>query len=105
MRARGQGLGARLIAAVLADAAAAGLREIRLEVGATNARARAAYARAGFVPVVAGYSSATGMLTMHCTLRRPGIVVRLRRRMSIFATVNGKLRGATRHAGAPGPRR
>lgn len=85
LRARGQGIGARLIAAVLADATAAGLREIRLEVGATNVRARAAYARAGFGPVVAGFSSATGMMIMHRSLVRPGIVTRLRRKLSIRA--------------------
>jgi ribosomal protein S18 acetylase RimI-like enzyme len=47
--ARGLGLGRRLIAAVLAEAAALGLRQVRLEVLAGNTAASRVYARAGFV--------------------------------------------------------
>ncbi len=47
-RMRGKGVGDALIAAVLADAADAGIAELWLEVGAENAPAQAAYRRAGF---------------------------------------------------------
>lgn len=46
---RGQGIGTRLIEAALAEAAARGCAEVRLEVTEGNARARALYARLGFV--------------------------------------------------------
>jgi [ribosomal protein S18]-alanine N-acetyltransferase len=47
--ARRRGLGARLVAACLDEAAAADALRLHLEVGASNAAARALYARAGFV--------------------------------------------------------
>jgi [ribosomal protein S18]-alanine N-acetyltransferase len=46
--ARRKGLGAQLVAACLDEAAAAHVRRLHLEVGASNAAARAPYARAGF---------------------------------------------------------
>lgn len=100
LRARGQGLGARLIAVALADAAAAGLGAIRLEVGAANARARATYARVGFVPVVAGLCGDSATMILHRALGWPGVVMRLQRRMSIFARRNGKVLRAIHRAGA-----
>jgi ribosomal protein S18 acetylase RimI-like enzyme len=48
---RGTGLVGRLVDAVAADARAAGARWVTLWVMRSNARARAAYARLGFVPV------------------------------------------------------
>lgn len=48
---RGQGIGTRLIEAALAEAAARGCTELRLEVTEGNPRARALYARLGFVAV------------------------------------------------------
>jgi len=51
--ARGRGLAVRLLAALAEDACAAGMTELRLEVGRANAPARAAYARAGYAPVAA----------------------------------------------------
>jgi ribosomal protein S18 acetylase RimI-like enzyme len=51
--ARGRGHALGLIAAALADAAAAGIREMRLEVGASNRAAQEIYARAGFSEVPA----------------------------------------------------
>ena len=50
---RGQGIAARLLAALAADAHAHGIAELWLEVGTDNAAARAAYARAGFTPAPA----------------------------------------------------
>lgn len=47
--ARRSGLGIRLVAACLDEAAAAGALRVHLEVGARNVPARALYARAGFV--------------------------------------------------------
>jgi len=48
--ARGRGVGTALIRAVIAEAEAGGLREVRLDVIDSNPRARALYARLGFVP-------------------------------------------------------
>jgi ribosomal protein S18 acetylase RimI-like enzyme len=47
---RGQGIVARLIGVLAADARAHGMAELWLEVRADNAAARAAYGRAGFAP-------------------------------------------------------
>ncbi len=47
--AQGQGLGARLLGALLAEAARRGQRAVSLEVRADNAPAQRLYARAGFV--------------------------------------------------------
>lgn len=49
--ARGRGIAVRLLAALAEDARAAGMAELRLEVGRANAPARAAYARAGYAPL------------------------------------------------------
>lgn len=46
---RGRGVGAALVAAVLADAAAAGAHEVRLQVVETNTVAERLYQRCGFV--------------------------------------------------------
>lgn len=46
--ARGRGLGQALIAAVIEDARAAGIRDLWLEVAAGSRAAQAAYRRAGF---------------------------------------------------------
>jgi ribosomal protein S18 acetylase RimI-like enzyme len=48
--ARGRGLGAALLAAVVAHAREAGLERLHLAVGTENAPARALYDAAGFVP-------------------------------------------------------
>ncbi len=48
-RERRRGLGARLVAGVLADAAAHGASAVTLEVRRSNTAARALYRRAGFV--------------------------------------------------------
>ena len=48
---RGRGIGSALIAGLLAEARARGLRQVRLEVTDANPRARALYERQGFVPV------------------------------------------------------
>lgn len=50
-RARRTGLGARLLAAVLHDAAAGGCARVELEVGRRNTAALALYTGAGFVEV------------------------------------------------------
>ena len=47
-RARGHGIGSRLLEAVAAEAAARGYAELRLDVIEGNARARALYERRGF---------------------------------------------------------
>ncbi len=47
--ARGQGIGTRLVLAALDEARRQGCHELRLEVAADNARARALYERMGFV--------------------------------------------------------
>ena len=49
--ARRRGLATRLLACLCARASAAGAEEMLLEVAATNAAARALYARAGFAEV------------------------------------------------------
>jgi ribosomal protein S18 acetylase RimI-like enzyme len=49
--ARGQGLGAALVEAVMEEARARGLAEVRLSVVEGNERARALYERMGFRPV------------------------------------------------------
>ena len=54
--ARGQGLGQRLMGAVIAEARAQGLTHLQLGVGATNLPALALYRRAGFV--VTGFEEA-----------------------------------------------
>lgn len=59
-RSRGLGLGGRLIAAALDDAAAAGLGALCLEVAPANRAAIAAYARAGFREVAAGCATGGG---------------------------------------------
>ena len=48
--ARGRGVGTALVGAVIAEAEGLGLREVRLDVVDSNPRARALYARLGFVP-------------------------------------------------------
>lgn len=50
-RARGTGLGTRLIEAIVEEAAERGLRAVRLDVIDTNPRARALYERMGFEAV------------------------------------------------------
>ena len=67
--ARGCGLAARLIDAMAADAAAAGMEELWLEVGEANHAARAAYARAGFAPA-SGAAAPPGRGTGEVALRR-----------------------------------
>lgn len=47
--ARGMGIGSALLEAIKTEAAARGLREVRLDVINTNPRARALYERQGFV--------------------------------------------------------
>ena len=51
VRARGGGIAQLLISEAMGDARAAGMREIWLEVGASNAAAQATYRRAGFAAV------------------------------------------------------
>ncbi len=60
--ARRQGLGTKLLAACLSEAAQADAVRLHLEVGASNAAARALYARAGFAETGrrAGYFRAAG---------------------------------------------
>ena len=48
------GIGARLISSCIAAAAAAGMREVRLEVGEGNTAARRLYEKSGFVAGKAG---------------------------------------------------
>lgn len=48
--ARGHGIGSRLLAAAMAEAARQGKSAVRLSVVDSNPRARALYARMGFVP-------------------------------------------------------
>ncbi|WP_116132468.1 GNAT family N-acetyltransferase [Tropicimonas sp. IMCC34043] len=50
-RARGLGVGTALIEAIVAEAAARGMHEVRLEVIDSNFRARALYERRGFTAV------------------------------------------------------
>lgn len=59
-RCQGQGVGTRLLRALFAHAAEAGLTSVRLDVVDTNPRARALYDREGFV---AGEVSRDGWLT------------------------------------------
>lgn len=70
-RARGQGIGTKLLDAVCAEAERRQLSRVRLDVIDTNPRARALYERQGFLPIsceetgpfkyVFGFSSATRM--------------------------------------------
>nr|WP_239057974.1 GNAT family N-acetyltransferase [Crenobacter caeni] len=53
-RARGQGVGRRLLAAVEAEASRRGLCRVTLEVRPDNATGRALYASAGFEPAALG---------------------------------------------------
>ncbi|MEM0936484.1 MAG: GNAT family N-acetyltransferase [Pseudomonadota bacterium] len=48
-RARGLGIGSKLVAEIVAEAARRGCREVRLDVVDTNPRARSLYERLGFV--------------------------------------------------------
>ncbi|MCW3783687.1 GNAT family N-acetyltransferase [Defluviimonas salinarum] len=64
--ARGRGHAPALIVATLADAAAAGIREMRLEVGAANRVAQEVYAKVGFAPVPA--SEAQGPSCGRCEI-------------------------------------
>ncbi len=75
--ARGQGVGARLAAACLDEAAAANALRLHLEVGASNAAARRLYARAGFAETgrrPGYYQGAPGRedaVLMACEIARP----------------------------------
>lgn len=72
--ARRRGLATRLLARLSALATAAGAEEMLLEVAATNAAARALYARAGFVEVGRRpryYTRASGPPLDALVLRRP----------------------------------
>lgn len=70
--ARGQGIGGRLLDAVVAEAESRGMSEVRLDVIDTNPRARALYERKGFAAgavehtgpffAVFGFKSATCMV-------------------------------------------
>ena len=57
--ARGRGVGSALLDAICAEAARRGYRQVRLDVIDSNPRARALYARRGFV---AGKTERTGLL-------------------------------------------
>jgi ribosomal protein S18 acetylase RimI-like enzyme len=71
-KARGQGVGAALLAALYDEAAKLGYRSIRLDVVDSNTRARALYDREGFLPTrttrlgllrhVFGFASSTTMI-------------------------------------------
>lgn len=71
-QARGLGIGTRLLGAILEEAGARGMAQVRLDVIDTNPRARALYERRGFVSVGAentgalarlfGFTSATRMV-------------------------------------------
>ena len=70
--AQGQGLGARLLEALLAEAERRGQRTVRLEVRADNDAAQALYARHGFVRegVRRGYYQPSGVDAV-LMVRRP----------------------------------
>ncbi|MGY6410552.1 MAG: ribosomal protein S18-alanine N-acetyltransferase [Alkalilacustris sp.] len=68
--ARGQGLGTRLLAELMARAAARGAAAMLLEVAADNTAARVLYARAGFVEIGRrrGYYGGTDALVLRAPL-------------------------------------
>lgn len=60
--ARGRGVGSALIAALVAEAGRRGHAELRLDVAAGNARARALYQRTGFAVTGTSRSRLSGLL-------------------------------------------
>jgi ribosomal-protein-alanine N-acetyltransferase len=64
--AQGQGLGARLLEALLAEAERRRQRTVRLEVRADNDRAQALYARHGFVPRACAAATTSPAASTRC---------------------------------------